>query len=99
MTEFDRYLWAIGHIQRRRLLLTLLREPLIHIGELNIGEKQKEMLLVEVKHAHLPKLADHGFVDWYPEENRVERGSEFEEVEPLLRLLHNNQEELPEGWL
>ena len=99
MAEFDRHLWAVGHVQRRRLLLSLLAEPQIHIDELRMSEEQKEMLLVEVKHAHLPRLADHGFIDWNPEKNRVERGPEFEDVEPLLELLHNNREELPDGWV
>ena len=102
MTEFDRHLWAIGHVQRRRLLLTLLNEPRIHIDDLHISEKQKEMLLIEVKHAHLPKLADHGFIDWDPGgpgRGRVKRGPEFEEVEPLLTLLHDHRTDLPDGWL
>lgn len=99
MAEFDRHLWAIGHVQRRRLLLTLRNESRIHIDELNMSEKQKEMLLIEVKHAHLPKLSGHGFIDWDPEEGSVERGPEFEEVEPLLTLLHDHREELPNGWV
>ncbi|WP_255193411.1 ArsR family transcriptional regulator [Natronobeatus ordinarius] len=99
MAEFDRHLWAIGHVQRRRLLLTLLREPQIQLDDLNMSEEQKEMLLVEVKHAHLPKLADGGFIDWVPGNGCVERGPEFEAVEPLLRLLHDHRADLPDGWL
>lgn len=99
MTEFDRHLWAIGHVKRRRLLLTLLSEPQIHLDDLNMSEEQKEMLLVEVKHAHLPKLADDGVIDWEPGNGSVERGPQFEEVEPVLRLLHNHREKLPDGWV
>ncbi|WP_212750762.1 transcriptional regulator [Haloterrigena sp. H1] len=99
MTKFDRYLWAIGHIQRRRLLLELLETPAIHTSELNMSEGETKLLLAEVKHAHLPKLADHDVIDWNPERNRVKRGSKFEEVKPLLELLDANRERLPDGWM
>ena len=99
MTEFDRQLWALGHIRRRQLLIALLAEQKVHIDELEITEAERRMLLVEVKHAHLPKLDDHGFIDWEPERNRVMRGPEFEEIEPLLELLHDRRDALPSGWL
>ncbi|MFA9425542.1 transcriptional regulator [Natronorubrum sp. A-ect3] len=99
MPELDRYLWAIGHIHRRRLLLQLLETPMVHTSELNMSEGEKNLLLAEVKHAHLPKLADHDVIDWNPECNRVTRGSNFEEVEPLLELLDTNRERLPDGWV
>ncbi|MFD1563770.1 transcriptional regulator [Haloarchaeobius amylolyticus] len=99
MIKFDRYLWAIGHIQRRRLLLELLETPAIHTSELNMSEGETKLLLAEVKHAHLPKLSDHDVIDWNPERNRIKRGSKFEEVKPLLELLDANRERLPDGWV
>jgi hypothetical protein len=99
MSEFDRYLWAIEHVQRRRLLANLLNKSQFQICDLNMDEEEEEMLLSEVKHAHLQNLDREELINWNPEKNRVERGPEFEEIRSFIELLHNHQDEIPDGWL
>ncbi|RQG98481.1 transcriptional regulator [Natrarchaeobius oligotrophus] len=53
---------------------------------------------LELYHTHLPKLADSGFVDWNTQTKTITRGSQFDEIEPLLTLLTNHQDELPLDW-
>lgn len=55
-------------------------------------------LNMQLYHTHLPKLAGSGFVDWDRDSGTVTRGPRFEEIEPLLRLIHDHQNELPDDW-
>ena len=99
MSEFDRHLWAIEHVQRRRLLTNLLNESQFQICDLDIDEEEEKMLLSEVKHAHLQNLDREGLINWVPDKKRVKRGPKFEEIRSFIELLHNNQDEIPEGLL
>jgi len=49
-----------------------------------------------MQHVHLPKLADHGFIDWDQDAQRVTKGPQFDEIEPLLTVLSENQDVLPD---
>jgi hypothetical protein len=49
-----------------------------------------------MQHVHLPKLADHGFIDWDQDTQRVTKGPQFDEIEPLLTVLSENQDVLPD---
>ena len=90
--DFDEMLDAIGAIQRRRVLVALLESPdhSIHgITELETGTEFGEDI-VAMKHVHLPKLDDYGFIRWNEESHAVWRGERFDEIEPLLELLDEN---------
>lgn len=50
---------------------------------------------IALRHNHLPKLEDAGLIEWDPDAGTVSRGPQFEEVEPLLRLLAANADALP----
>jgi hypothetical protein len=54
---------------------------------------------VTMHHVHLPKLEDYGFVEWDSDTGEVVRGPCFGEIEPLLELLDEHRDELPEEWL
>lgn len=41
--------------------------------------------LVAMKHTHLPMLEAYGFINWYKTHHEVTKGSNFDQVEPLLR--------------
>ncbi|VTT86294.1 hypothetical protein DM2_2332 [Halorubrum sp. DM2] len=49
-------------------------------------------------HSHLPKLADLGFIEWDPDENEIRKGPRWDDIAPLLRLIEDHQDELPDGW-
>jgi hypothetical protein len=52
-----------------------------------------------MRHTHLPKLEESGFIEWDQERNIVRKGPQFEEIQPLLELMENHADELPDGWL
>lgn len=100
---FNEMLDALGNIQRRKLLLALLNhnpqddESVVIDAEETAGEELTR--LVEMKHSHLPKLEEYGFISWNQETNQVSKGPNFEEIRPLLELLSEHEDELPEEWL
>lgn len=99
--RLDGQLEAIAHVHRRRILLELLDEnpqpagPAVLDGRVNAGNREE--LRVAMHHVHLPKLEELGFVRWDRDENRLTRGSEFDDVEPLLEVLEEHRHELPDS--
>lgn len=98
---FDAALDALGHVQRRELLFALLDRdaqdgsPVVPADSIE-GDDTPEHL-VAVDRVHLPKLVDYGFVDWNRETDEVTTGAEFDGIVPLLRLLSDHEDELPDG--
>lgn len=101
--ELDDLLDALGHIQRRKLLMALMEHnpqddsPVI-ITDSDSDEKAMKRL-VEMKHNHLPKLEEYGLIEWNQENHEVVKGANFDEIRPLLELLDQHEDELPTGWL
>ena len=54
---------------------------------------------VRLYHNDLPKLDACGFVEWDRNENEVRKGAQFDEIRPVLMLLEENREILPDDWL
>lgn len=99
----DDCLDALGHVQRRKLLRALLvhnpqdDDPTrIDPNESNDEELER---LIAMKHVHLPKLEEYGFISWDRDTSEVSKGPDFDEIRPLLEVLADHEEELPEGWL
>lgn len=100
---FEDLLDALAHIQRRKLLVALLThnpqddEPVV----IDTDESAEEELtrLIGMRHIHLPRLEEHGFITWNQETNEVSKGPNFEEIRPLVELLETHQDELPVDWL
>ena len=46
-------------------------------------------------HAHLPNLADKGYVEWEPERGTIRRGPNFDDIAPLLGILAEHEETMP----
>ena len=97
-TSFDIHLDALGHVERRRLLLALLdvEEAAlpIELDQLEYETTESDVLL-SFHHNHLPKLEDLGFVDANPDQHSVTRGPRFEEIRPLLEHLDRHRDRLP----
>ncbi|WP_137283906.1 DUF7344 domain-containing protein [Halorussus salinisoli] len=53
----------------------------------------------ELHNVHLPNLAEQGYIEWDAETQTIWRGPNFDEIAPLLRLVDDHRDELPEGWL
>ena len=91
----DKLFESLANEQRRRLLFALLDEPTsISLDSPPDATGEQRMRLIERQHNHLPKLADAGFVRWSPTTDTIARGSEFEEIRPILELLSENDEQL-----
>jgi hypothetical protein len=71
------------------------RDPLNIVAD----DIEPEVLEIELVHNHLPKLEDMGFISWDRTANEISKGPNWEEIAPLLKLIHDHQDELPEDWL
>lgn len=100
--EFDDAIDALGDVRRREFLLALLERdpyddpPVVTDGSgdaLGVADDG-----IAMWHAHLPKLAEHGLVELDRENHEVRRGPAFGEIRPMLELLDDRADELPEGW-
>lgn len=91
----DAQLDALSDGRRRRLLFALLEsedgtERLTPIADGGDPGPDEEFRL-SMKHVHLPKLVDLGYVDWDREAETVTRGPRFDELRPLLKLLYAHE--------
>jgi len=98
---------ALANSYRRQLLLALYDEnpqdddDLDPLDLLVEGETIEDLTAtrIELTHTHLPKLADVGFIEWDRELGKLSKGPNWEEIAPLLRLMHEHRDELPDEWL
>lgn len=96
---FDAQLDALAHIQRRKLLIALLRHDSADDATVDITADEGSTQLVELTHVHLPKLADAGYIIWHRDSNEVSKGRNFATIRPLLELLDDNADALPSDWV
>ncbi len=91
----NRQLDVLSNVHRRRLLFALRDKNPQNDGTnaANVEKSQRERAIL-MRHVHLPKLADHGYIDWDQESNRVTKGPQFDEIRPLLTLFVKNRETL-----
>lgn len=101
--SLDDALDALNHIQRRKLLIALLDhnpqdDPPAVLAD---SEHDADALehLVAMTHVHLPKLAEYGFITWNQDTHEVTQGPNFDGIHPLLKLVADHEDELPDGWL
>ena len=101
----DRFLYVLADQYRRRVLVALLEhnpqddhDPQIP-HDINLETEDLESLIINMRHTHLPKLEDEGFIEWNRETNTVKQGPQFEEIRRLLELMENHADELPDDWL
>lgn len=94
---------VIAHEARRRLLISLLDA---HSGATTpiaitdwMDGTDATVPKTAMIHTHLPKLEDRGFIRWDREGHLVTRGPQFREIEPLLTILYEHRDDLPDEWL
>lgn len=63
-----------------------------------MNEAEIESLKTQLHHTHLPKLADAGYIDWNPDTGAICRGPSIDEIAPLLTLMSDHADELPDDW-
>ncbi|WP_415379679.1 ArsR family transcriptional regulator [Halosimplex sp. TS25] len=100
---FDEMVDALADVQRRTLLVALLEHNPQADRPVVVGDGGTEAIevkqLIQMKHVHLPKLAEYGFIDWDEDAHEVAKGPNFDEIRPLLELLDDHADELPADWL
>lgn len=98
----DEVLQVLANKHRRQLLAALLdqrRQEVVQISESVEGDaEQWSNLQVKMRHHHLPRLEDAGYIRWKKQQRVVVRGPAFDEVKPILELFDENAEELPVEW-
>jgi DNA-binding transcriptional ArsR family regulator len=86
--------------RHRRMILLLLHDGTIETEAdvmLRGGDDTKEVETI-LTHAHLPKLEDMGYIEWDRETGGISKGPRFDEIAPVLDLLENHADELPDDW-
>lgn len=97
----DRIFDALSAQPRRQLLVSLLEaQPaeFLDLPEVALAREsaaEDHELRAVLVHRHLPLLADYGFVRWETDPMRVQRGSEFDVLEPVIRTLAVRTETVP----
>lgn len=94
----DEQFAVLADAERRRLLGALLKEnPRSDILKKTDESDDDETVRrrVAVRHNHLPRLEDHGLVEWDQQNEIVAKGPEFEQIEPFLLVLDEHRDELP----
>lgn len=69
------------------------------VRDANEGREDYSDIEIEMVHNHLPLLEELGFINWDRESGDVSTGRKWDEIKPLLELLDDHAEELPNGWL
>jgi len=97
----------LSHEYRRRILMAVARQNPQDEDEITSESASEEheqdddalkLLHQQLYHTHLPKLDDGGFIDWDRDSGLITRGPRFDDIEPLLRLMNDHQDELPDDW-
>jgi len=95
---------ALANPYRRQLLVALLehnpqddddQDPLNILVE---GQEADDLETTMI-HSHLPKLERGGFIEWDRDTNQISKGPKWDEIGPVLTLIHEHRDELPDGWL
>jgi hypothetical protein len=100
VVSFDECVEALDHVERRRLLLTLLNGGVdagdIAFSRLDVATADGA-LKPAMYHVHLPKLERLNLVHVDRNRRSIARGTRFDGIRPLLELLDDNRERLPRG--
>ncbi|WP_254532914.1 helix-turn-helix domain-containing protein [Natrinema gelatinilyticum] len=100
--SLDRVFDILANKYRRRLLVALLEHnPQDDEGpqiptDVELEDEDLESFQIRMTNAHLPKLEDAGVIEWDQGNNTVRKGPRFDEIRPLLELMQNHADELPD---
>ena len=102
--DWETVMRQLAERPRRRLLVSLLEDnpqadSVSVPGDVVVTEDEERALQTEFVHVHLPRLAAAGFIEWDEEAHEVTKGPAFEDIRPVLELLHAHRDELLDGWL
>ena len=99
--RWDRVFEALSARPRRRVVSALVDVPderrvlLPDAIQPATLDRDRERLRVELRHRHLPMLADAGYVRWDEKRLTVQCGPEFAEVGAVWERLVDSTDQLP----
>lgn len=99
--RWNRVFEALSARPRRRIITSLLdvprerRVPLPDALQPSSLSMDRETLRTELRHRHLPKLADAGYVRWDADRLAVQRGPEFAEVAVVWETITASTDRYP----
>jgi hypothetical protein len=99
------HLFADG--DRRRLLLYLADKNPEDVDDIpehirvadHFDDDERRALVELLRTEHLPLLEANGVIEWDRDEDVIVRGERFDEIRPILELIADQGDELPDGWL
>ncbi|QLG63696.1 DUF7344 domain-containing protein [Halorarum salinum] len=102
-SSFDDLLTLLASGYRRRLLVSLQEQdpqddPRVP-ADVPVGGEERDALMIRASHSHLPKLEEAGVIEWDRTSDHVGRGPNFGDVEPILDVLRDHADDLPEDCL
>ena len=102
-TTLDQLFACLSHPTRRRILMTLATDnprddEEFESPDFKPEDEELELFRTQLYHQHLPHLEQGGYIAWDHDADIITRGPNFEEVRPLIELMSNHQDELPEDW-
>lgn len=102
--RLDQLLTSLSHSTRRSILFTLAEDNPRDMDEFtssdfNTEDEDFELFTAEVTYDHLPRLDRAGLIEWDHDSDTITQGPNFEEVRPLITLIHEHRDELPDNWL
>ena len=100
--NWDQLYEALAAQPRRAIIFSLLKAPedewlsLPDAADSPMQPMDSQDPCIHLRHHHLPKLADSGYVRWESDPFRVRRGPHFEEPGFVVRKMIESDREHPE---
>lgn len=95
----DRALDSLCSRHRHLILLLLKRGAVETEADVMVrGRSNKEQIETDLTRNHLPKLEEAGYIEWDRDTGEISKGPRFDEIKPLLELIENHADELPDDW-
>ena len=100
--KWDQLYEALSAQPRRMIIFSLMKEseeqrlPLPDAAQSSIQPMESENFSIRLRHLHLPKLADAGYIRWESDPFCVQRGPHFEEPAFVVEKLTESSHEYPE---
>lgn len=98
---WDRLYEVLSSQPRRMIIFSLMKEPeeqrlpLPDAAQSSNQPIDVEELCIQLRHYHLPKLADAGYINWESDPFCVQRGPHFEEPALVISKMTECTDEYP----
>lgn len=93
---FDEIADALGHQERRRIVVELMEHnPVAQREAVEKASRPSRGSEVELVHRHLPKLDHIGYIDWDQDSGTITKGPYWKDIKPVVQMLTDQRDQLP----